>query len=401
MRKLSLRMRLTFFTVLLLAGVSVLFTLSTIYNAQFSYVVPYLTSDISFDEFEVSEGTHSTIASSQAASTSVSSEAESYGPGPYTPDQISITSVMSSSTAQFNSISLWIMLAIIAGGGLLTYFLLGRALRPVRDLSTQIEGITEHELSQRVDAGDAHDEISSLAHSFNTVLSRLAKAFSDQKRFSSDAAHELKTPLAAIKTNLDVLQLSDDPTAEEYRQAVHVVKKQTERMIRLVDDLFTISSQRNYDFTDAVDFDSMFHDITAQLAPRIKEKKLAVNILPGGLATAGNSVMLMRAFSNLVENAVKYNVEGGSINISSFAEDKKYTFTIADTGVGIPEEKRELIFEPFYRADHSRSRKIGGAGLGLAIAKDIIERHGGSVSAAPGKNTGMVFTVILPRIPVE
>lgn len=397
MRKLSLRMRLTLFTVLLLTGVSVLFTLSTIYNAQFSYVVPYLASDINFDEFEVSENAYSTITASQVSG---ASGTDSY-PEPYTSDQIAAISVMSSSTAQFNSISLWIMLAIITGGGLLTYFLLGRALRPVRDLSTQIESITEHELSQRVDAGDAHDEISSLAHSFNTMLSRLSKAFSDQKRFSSDAAHELKTPLAAIKTNLDVLQLSGDPTAEEYRQTVRVVKKQTERMIRLVDDLFTISSQRNYDFNDTVDFDSMFHDITAQLAPRIEERKLTVNILPGGLATKGNSVMLMRAFSNLIENAVKYNVEGGSIDISSAAEDKKYTFTIADTGIGIPEEKREHIFDPFYRADHSRSRKIGGAGLGLAIVKDIIERHGGTVSAAPGESTGTVFTVTLPRIPAE
>lgn len=396
MRKLSLRMRLTLFTVLLLAGVSVLFTLSTIYNAQFSYVVPYLDSDINFNEFEVSE---STITSSQAAGDDVPGESEDYEL--YTPDQMAAVSVMSSSTAQFNSISLWIMLTVIGGGGLLTYFLLGRALRPVRDLSTEIEGITEHELSQRVNAGDAHDEISSLAHSFNTMLSRLSKAFSYQKRFSSDAAHELKTPLAAIKTNLDVLQLSDAPTTEEYRQTFSVVKKQTERMTRLVDDLFTISSQRDYDFNDAVDFDSMFSDIAAQLAPRIEEKGLTLNIDPGGLTTTGNSVMLMRAFSNLVENAVKYNVEGGSIDISSSADGKKYTFAIMDTGIGVPAEKREHIFDPFYRADDSRSRKIGGAGLGLAIAKDIIERHGGTVSAAPGENVGTVFTVTLPRIPAE
>ncbi len=399
MRKLSLRMRLTLFTMLLLVGVSVIFTLSTIYNAQFSYVVPYLDSDIDFKELEVSGNIDSSVTASQAASADVPDDAGGYEL--YTPDQMAAMTVMSSSTAQFNSISLWIMLAIILGGGLLTYFLLGRALKPVRDLSAQIEGITEHELSLRVDEGKARDEISSLAHSFNTMLSRLAKAFSGRKRFASDAAHELKTPLAAIKANIDVLQLSGDPTAEEYRRTIHVVQKQTSRMIRLVDDLFAISSQRDYDFSDAVDFDSMFSDITAQLAPRIAEKELSIHIEPGGLVTTGNSVMLMRAFSNILENAVKYNVAGGSITIASCADDKKYTFTITDTGVGIPEEKREHIFEAFYRADDSRSRKIGGAGLGLAITKDIVERHGGTVSAAPGKNGGTALAVTLPRLSIE
>jgi len=398
-KKLSLRMRLTLFTMLLLVGVSVIFTLSTIYNAQFSYVVPYLDSDIDFKELEVSGNIDSSVTASQAASADVPDEAGGYEL--YTPDQMAAMTVMSSSTAQFNSISLWIMLAIILGGGLLTYFLLGRALKPVRDLSARIEGITEHELSLRVDEGKARDEISSLAHSFNTMLSRLAKAFSGRKRFASDAAHELKTPLAAIKANIDVLQLSGDPTAEEYRRTIRVVQKQTSRMIRLVDDLFAISSQRDYDFSDAVDFDSLFSDITAQLAPRIAEKKLSVHIEPGGLVTTGNSVMLTRAFSNLIENAVKYNVDGGKIDIASSAGDKGYTFTITDTGIGIPQEKLEHIFDPFYRADDSRSRKIGGAGLGLAIAKDIIRRHGGTVAAAPGKKTGTVFTVTLPRIPAE
>ena len=392
-------MRLTLFTMLLLVGVSVIFTLSTIYNAQFSYVVPYLDSDIDFKELEVSGNIDSSVTASQAASADVPDEAGGYEL--YTPDQMAAMTVMSSSTAQFNSISLWIMLAIILGGGLLTYFLLGRALKPVRDLSARIEGITEHELSLRVDEGKARDEISSLAHSFNTMLSRLAKAFSGRKRFASDAAHELKTPLAAIKANIDVLQLSGDPTAEEYRRTIRVVQKQTSRMIRLVDDLFAISSQRDYDFSDAVDFDSLFSDITAQLAPRIAEKKLSVHIEPGGLVTTGNSVMLTRAFSNLIENAVKYNVDGGKIDIASSAGDKGYTFTITDTGIGIPQEKLEHIFDPFYRADDSRSRKIGGAGLGLAIAKDIIRRHGGTVAAAPGKKTGTVFTVTLPRIPAE
>lgn len=405
MKKLSLRMRLTLFTVLLLAGVSVVFTLSTIYNANFSYVVPLMDAavpdSVTVETSPFAEEGAPAVPAQEAEINAYSEHYSIEDSAAARGEMAAAVSIVSTSTAQFNATSVWIMLAITLSGGVLTYFLLGRALRPVHDLSTEIQGVTENELSQPISGFDAHDEIGSLADSFNTMLSRLDKAFTDQKRFSSDAAHELKTPLAAIKTNIDVLQLSEDPTTEEYKQTIQVVKNQTSRMIRLVDDLFAISSQRDYDFNDAVDFDSMFSDITAQLAPRIAEKKLSVHIEPGGLVTTGNSVMLTRAFSNLIENAVKYNVDGGKIDIASSAGDKGYTFTITDTGIGIPQEKLEHIFDPFYRADDSRSRKIGGAGLGLAIAKDIIRRHGGTVAAAPGKKTGTVFTVTLPRIPAE
>lgn len=404
MKKISLRMRLTLYTMLLLTGISVAFTLSTIYNAQYAYVEPYLSA---MALTLPAHGTETFPAEQRMDVTEGYYNVE--GGEPYDFQDMKVAaeqpmaaiSVMTTATTQFNSTSIWIMLAIIAGGGVLTYFLLGRALKPVRELSTEIQGITEHALSRRVGSPTAHDEISSLADSFNTMLCRLDKAFSDQKRFSSDAAHELKTPLAAIKTNIDVLQMDDAPTPEEYRRTIAIVKKQTGRMIRLVDDLFTISSQRNYDFNDAVEFDAMFRDIVTQLAPRIAEKNLSVNIEKGGYETTANSVMLMRAFSNLVENAVKYNTEGGSIDIASRADDKHYIFTITDTGIGIPAEKLDHIFDPFYRADDSRSRKIGGAGLGLAIAKDIIERHGGVLTAAPGTESGMVFTVNLPRLCAE
>ncbi len=393
MRKLSLRMRLTLFTVVLLSVVSVVFTLSTIFNAQYAYVEPYMSA-LTINPAALTQNDNPEIISGLEYAPA---DFEAYEM-PAETSQAAAFSVMATSTSQFNEISVWIMLLLIGGGGVLTYFLLGKALKPVRDLSAEIQTITEHELSQRVSGGDARDEISSLSHSFNTMLSRLDKAFSDQKRFSSDAAHELKTPLAAIRTNIDVLQLDSDPTPEEYQQTIEIIKKQTGRMIRLVDDLFTISSQRNYDFSDIVDFDAMLRDVIAQLTPRITEKELTVHIEPSGYTTTANSVMLMRAFSNLVENAVKYNATGGSIDIATHATDKHYTFTITDTGIGIPQDKQEHIFDPFYRADDSRSRKIGGAGLGLAIAKDIIERHGGKISVASSAYGGTVFTVTLPRL---
>lgn len=379
MKKLSLRLRLTLFIVLLLTGICVVMTLLSLYNANNVFVMPYISTTIT--DFPADR----VLISTEAVAAEVASEP-------------AYAAALTQSSTEFNALSLWTMVAVIGGGGLLAYFLLGRALKPLHELSGEISAVTENELSQRIEKTGAGGEISSLADSFNTMLARLDKAFSDQKRFSSDAAHELKTPLAAIKTNIDVLKLDEKPPIEEYEKTVNVIEKQTGRMIRLVDDLFTMSAQREYDFNDTVKFDAMFQEIIAQLEPRIAEKNLSVHLEESGFATRANSVMLTRAFSNLVENAVKYNQDGGSIAISATGNDKEITFAIADTGVGIPEERIKDIFKPFYRVDHSRSRKIGGAGLGLAIAKDVIERHGGSVSAAPAKGGGTVFTVTLPRI---
>lgn len=390
MKKISLRLRLTLFIILLLTGVCVVMTLFSLYNANNVFVMPYISTILSESPNAFAPNVGYDVPATTVTESMSSASVE-----------VNTVAAITQSSMDFNALSLFTMVAVTCGGGLLTYFLLGRALKPLHNLSGQISAITENELSQTIGQTDSHDEIGSLAHSFNTMLTRLDKAFSDQKRFSSDAAHELKTPLAAIKTNIDVLQLESDPTTAEYKQTVNVVKKQTDRMIRLVDDLFTISSQRNYDFNDTLDIDSMFNDIMVQLSPRIIEKDIAVNLKSCGYATTANSVMLMRAFSNLVENAVKYNVTGGSIDIDVRADEKNFTFTIADTGVGIPEEKLAHIFDPFYRVDDSRSRKIGGAGLGLAIAKDIFERHGGTISVAPGKENGVVFTVTLPRLSAE
>lgn len=389
MKKIPIRMRLTLYIVLLLTGVCVLMTVLAMYNANIAFVIPYSTAAPGGYSVEMAPDT----AESSTAKGSIEVQSE---PDEYESSQAVSVTIAQAST-EFNASSLWIMAAVILGGGILTYFLLGRALRPLRTLSREIGEMTENELSQRIDGFPARDEIGRLADSFNTMLTRLDKAFSDQKRFSSDAAHELKTPLAAIKTNLDVLRLEPSPTPQEYEKTLHVVEKQAGRMIKLVDNLFTMTAQRNYDFNDTVDFDAMFSDIITELTPRIRNKELAVTVHPCGFRTTANSVMLTRAFSNLVENAVKYNVRGGKIDISAKTDKKHYVFTISDTGTGIPEEKLEHIFKPFYRADESRS-SAGGAGLGLAISSEIIGRHGGDVSAQ-SKNGKTVFTVTLPIIP--
>lgn len=386
MKNISLRMRLTLYIVLLLTGLCALLTALSMYNADRSFVVPNLVNEAGENEQEE--------LFSQTPDGAYKIELIPEDADPAGDDDLAV--LLLDAQTSFKTVSICIMIAVIIGGGILTYFILGRALKPLGRLSTEIENMTENGLSQPIGGFQTNDEVGCLAASFNQMLKRLDKAFSDQKRFSSDAAHELKTPLAAIKTNIDVLHLDDHPANEDYEKTIQVVEKQTGRMIKLVDNLFTMTAQRSYDFNDTVDFDRMFDNILSELMPRIREKKLSVTVQPMGIKTTANSVMLTRAFSNLVENAVKYNVDGGKIQVCANTDGKQYTISISDTGIGIPQEKLDDIFAPFYRIDKSRS-KTEGAGLGLSIASEIIHRHGGTITAAV-EHGKTVFFVTLPVI---
>ena len=380
LNRLPIRVRLTLYVVMLLSCVCTLLTALAIYNANQTFVIP-LSSDLSDREENMPRSSSGTPELYMVPDTASDGNESSI--------------LIMKAGNDFNSFSLWVMAAVICIGGFSTYFLLGRALKPLRSLSDEIGEITENELSQRIEGFISNDEIGSLADSFNQMLVRLDKAFSDQKRFSSDAAHELKTPIAVMKTNLDVLRLDDRPTLEAYDKTICVMERQTKRMAALVDNLFAMTTQGGYEFNDELDFDEMFAGIVSELESRINEKKLTVVLHPCGYRIIANSVMLTRAFSNLVENAVKYNVVGGSIDIYVQSNGKWYTATVSDNGIGIPPEKIEQIFKPFYCADKSRSTE--GAGLGLAIVSEIVHRHGGSVSARSSDGE-TVFIVTLPVV---
>ncbi|MDR2931081.1 MAG: HAMP domain-containing histidine kinase [Propionibacteriaceae bacterium] len=391
MRKLSLRIVLTGFVILLLTGVSLILTFAALHNADETFFVKI--PDVG------------AIESAAPTPPEAPSDAVTLAPAPGAVDNPPAGAVPPDPAGQIGGVlvrtqftqrTLWAMVAVIVGGGVATWFLLGRALRPLRTLTGQIATITETDLSTPIGDPGSNDEISSLARSFNTMTGRLGKVFADQKRFSSDAAHELKTPLTVIRTSIDVLHLNPEPSSEEYERTIEVVDKQSRRMARLVDDLFALSAQRGFATDDAVDIDSMIGDIIEQLRPGMEERDLHLTVAPSGFHTTANAVMLMRAFSNLIENAIKYNTPGGQIDIAARTEPGWLILDIADTGVGIPADKLDAIFDPFWRADTSRSRKVGGTGLGLAITREIIERHGGRVHATRGAGSGMVFTVMLP-----
>lgn len=361
MRHISLRTRLTLLIVSLVIVLAVILTFSSVYNAG------NLFADSGLNHATVDGG----------------------------------TAYADEATDVFRNVSVLLMFATIVIGGISAYFMVSAALRPMRELNYQIKNINAHSLNSRITEFEADDEINQLATSFNEMLERLDDAFNVQKRFSSAAAHELKTPLAAIKTNLDVLAIDKTADIEEYEEVYVVIRKQTERMIKLVNSLLATSRSESYSIDELIDLGKMVQDILTEQQASIEEKQLSVHFDNQELIKVhANSTMLHRSLTNLIENAVKYNVNHGKLELSLYRDEHMANLRITNTGIDIAPEHLPHIFEPFYRVDDSRSRKIAGAGLGLSIAKDTIERHNGKIVIESKPNLVNCF-VRLPIINTE
>lgn len=302
------------------------------------------------------------------------------------------------SARNFKFYSYIYMVALILFGAFLIYYILKKEFAALKKLSHEMTLINENKLSHKITGFDNGDELTLFANSFNTMLSRLDKAFESQKRFSVDASHELKTPLTVLKTNLDVLNLIENPSEEDYKYTMSIFKKQTERMIDLVDSLFLTAFQKDYDLNDTIIIDNIISNVILDLDDKIIEKNISIDVTKSNIVTKGNRIMLTHAISNVIRNAINYNKLNGNIYITFEKMEKNYIIKIADTGIGIPKDKSNLIFEPFFRVDESRSRKSSGAGLGLAITKEVIYRHGGKVSYIPNKDGGSIFEITLPFV---
>ena len=307
-----------------------------------------------------------------------------------------ITFTIKQAGSQFN---IWgaagLALMLFLGTGA-TWLMAGKALKPLRELTGTIEGIGGNDLSRRVEHQDRQDEIGQLAVSFNHMMDKVSASFERQQRFSASAAHELKTPLATILVNLDVLDMEEKASAAQMERVLSIVRTNTERMIQLVDNLFQLTAKTGDGMCEEVLLEEMFAEILEEQTPQLDAKRLSVSLSGlSGMKLAGNPTMLYRAMSNLVENAIKYNRENGSISISASRQEGNTIIKISDTGIGIPEEECERIFEPFYRVDQSRSRSVGGSGLGLALVKDIVEKHGGSIRVNSRAGLGSEFILYL------
>ena len=226
-------------------------------------------------------------------------------------------------------------------------------------------------------------ELNSLACSFNQLLARIEVVLEQEKAFAAGASHELKTPLAVVKTNLDVLYMSNDPSKEELAETMQVVENQTNRMIKLVDDLFAMYELREYDLSEVIFVDKVIDELVSEQAGNLEEKQLHIRVSNQKCRIQGNREMFKHAISNLLQNAIKFNTVNGQVEIDVKTTENDCVIRVLDTGIGISPEAADHIFEAFYREDKSRSRKIGGAGLGLSIVKTIVEQHGGTVHYQP------------------
>ena len=296
----------------------------------------------------------------------------------------------------FSIQSIVFMLFIILGGSTLTYYVSGKALEPLSELNNQVKNLTVQNLSQTLPMPQTKDEISELTESFNEMTAKLEESFQTQERFSANAAHELRTPLTVLQTKLDVFKKSNTHTDEEYQNIIATFEKQVGRLRNLITVLLDMTNIEHNTEQDTVNLCDVLEDIVSELMPVEEKNKVTLLINCSDVTVIGNLDLLYRAFYNLVENGIKYNKENGMVTVKARKLSNNRTeILISDTGIGIPDEMKEQIFEPFFRVDKSRSRAMGGAGLGLAMVDSIIKKHNGTISVADNKNGGSCFKIEL------
>lgn len=298
-----------------------------------------------------------------------------------------LTAEIETAKRSFSSFSYLYMAIVVAVGMFAAYYLAGRAMRPILDLNDEIGMIDANKLSKRIKIPPTKDEIERLAGSFNELLTRLEQDFDKEKRFSANAAHELKTPLATIMTSSQVLQMSENASQEDYRENLETTLQSARRLSGVVDGLLLLGGASLVTPFEEIAVAPMFVEIQKEIEPLYSEKNVALKSDLIQATIKGNPVLIYRAFFNLVENAFKYTEEKGEISITAQKDESKLKICVANTGRAIPEGDIENVFEPFYRADKSRSRKIAGAGLGLSIAKEIFEMHNAAIEVHSEKDS--------------
>ena len=305
---------------------------------------------------------------------------------------------------------------IILLSSVCTYFLTKKTLTPLQKLTSEVSQIQAQNLSTQLAVPNSKDEIAQLTSSFNEMLARLDNAFSTQKQFSANAAHELRTPLAVLQTNLEVFEKKQEPEMVEYQQLFTMIKEQTARLSQLVGTLLDMTNLKSVPRTDHVSLEELVDEAFCDLDPVAEKAGISIHFddsssqdwhtdvhTPDASALnnnirniTGSYVLLYRAVYNLVENAIKYNRPNGSVTVSVKEKNGQAMILVKDTGIGISPENQKKIFDPFFRVDKSRSRAMGGAGLGLALVDSIAREHGGSVKVLESNEKGSIIALMLP-----
>ena len=305
---------------------------------------------------------------------------------------------------------------IILLSSVCTYFLTKKTLTPLQKLTSEVSQIQAQNLSTQLAVPNSKDEIAQLTRSFNEMLTRLDNAFSTQKQFTANAAHELRTPLAVLQTNLEVFEKKQEPEMVEYRQLFTMIKEQTARLSQLVGTLLDMTNLKSVPRTDQVMLEELVDEVFCDLDPVAEKAGISIHfddsssqdwhtdvhtpdasVLNNNIRNiTGSYVLLYRAVYNLVENAIKYNRPNGSVTVSVKEKNGQAMILVKDTGIGISPENQKKIFDPFFRVDKSRSRAMGGAGLGLALVDSIAREHGGSVKVLESNEKGSIIALMLP-----
>lgn len=296
----------------------------------------------------------------------------------------------------------WVLTTIVTAlSGVIAYFVSGRSLRPLRKFSAQAEQVRMENLTEARLDEDTIPEFRALSRSINQMLERLSKAFEAQRQFTGNAAHELRTPLALMQARLDLHEKECPTSSPETADTIALLREQTEHLSHLVKILLNMSELETIARTDRIELSPMIEEVLTDLTPLAEKNSVTLKQTGEALDLTGSDVLLYRVLFNLVENAIKYNRTGGSVTISAQEEDGYAVIRVCDTGPGIPEKHMENIFQPFYRVDKSRSRALGGVGLGLSLVWEIVRLHEGTVCIEESSEAGTTIVVTLPQNPQE
>lgn len=300
--------------------------------------------------------------------------------------------------ADYKKSSLMFSTLLALLGGVVTYFIVGHALKPLRKIADKMEEVQAQNLSDSRLEENEVKELNQISVSYNKMLERLSEAFDVQRQFTANAAHELRTPLSLMQVQLDLYHSTQHKHNDECtEQTITMVMEQNEKLSKMIKTLLDMSELQSVERDDIIMVDALVEEVIADLEPLAIEKNIR---LIGNCRNAnmqGSDILIYRVVYNLVENAIKYNHSGGQVTVTSYQKDKNVYLSVEDTGSGIPRELKERVFEPFFRVDKSRSRELGGVGLGLALVHEIVRAHDGSIAVKDNPSGGTIFEVLLPQ----
>ena len=307
-------------------------------------------------------------------------------------DEFSVQVYNNKADYKRNSLIITVLLALL--GGVVTYFISGHALKSIREFSDKIEEVQAQNLSDsRIEENNVK-ELNQLGISYNKMLERLSEAFEIQRQFTANAAHELRTPLALMQVQLDLYNSASHPGNDaDTLQTIKMVTEQNDKLNRMVKTLLDMSELQTVGRDDKIILDAIVEEVLADLEPLAVEKNIKLIGKCEDATMIGSDILIYRLVYNLVENAIKYNHPLGQVTVTAYQRNKHVYLSVEDTGSGIPKELRERVFEPFFRVDKSRSRELGGVGLGLALVREIVRVHDGSICIKSGKTGGTIFEV--------